>query len=223
MNPSTRTAISSVMRILLDNPLNSDFLVLPEDLLPDYSTRIEKPIDLERIHRNFKSGLYQTSREWYDDVCLVYTNTIKYYGVGAPWSDAAEYLLKQFKRIASELKAIDSQVWFTALNKRYSKFVSLVGNGPVPQGLDPVLAKISQASMDMVPLREKEIAQAMDWLNREARQGNAARDVIHLLSKLQPDLDFRTNDQVVIDAAKLNLHARQALTLYVKAQMTGAT
>jgi hypothetical protein len=108
----------------------------------------------------------------------------------------------------------------TALNKRYAKFVALAGNGPVPQGIDPLLSKIAQASTEMVPLKERELAHTVDWLSREIDHGDTAKDVVYLLSKLQPDLDFRTTDQVVIDADKLNSHARQALTLYVKAHMT---
>jgi hypothetical protein len=220
MNGQTREAISSVMRYLFSNPLNADFRGPPEDILPDYTKRIAKPMDLDRIQRKLDEGRYRSAHEWYDDVCLVYTNTIAYHAEGQPWREAAEYILKKFRNITATISAIDPTAWFSALNKRYAKFVALAGNGPVPQGLDPLLGKILQASNDMVPLKDRELAHTVDWLAKEIDSGDIARDVIYLLSKLQPDLDFKTSDQVVIDAEKLNSHARQALTLYVKAHMT---
>jgi hypothetical protein len=220
MNLATRDAIALVMRELISNSLNADFRGPPEDILPDYTKRIARPMDLDRIQRKLDQGGYRTAQEWYDDVCLVYTNTIEYHAEGQPWREAAEYILKKFRKRTATMCAIDPAVWFSALNKRYAKFVALAGNGPVPQGIDPLLSKIAQASTEMVPLKERELAHTVDWLSREIDHGDTAKDVVYLLSKLQPDLDFRTNDQVVIDADKLNSHARQALTLYVKAHMT---
>jgi hypothetical protein len=219
MNKTTRDAIAAVMQRLTVSPLNFDFFCAPEEVLPDYTDHIARPMDLTRIQTKLDQGEYATAREWYDDVCLVYTNAIQYYSAGQPLYDVAKYLLKSFRKLAVTFNAIDSVAWFTALNARYEKFVTLAGNSPVPQGLDPMLAKISAVSPDRVPLKPKEIADTIDWLTRAVESGDTAKDVVHLLSRLQPDLDFRNSTEVVIDADKLNMHALQALTMYVRAQI----
>jgi hypothetical protein len=219
MNRATRDAIAEIMDKLTSLPLNADFFCHPEDFFPDYTDRIAKPMDLTRIQTKIDQDEYATAREWHDDVCLIYTNAIHYYSPETPLHVVANYLLKYFRKLTLTFRPIDPAAWFAALNSQYEKFVTLAGNSPVPQGLDPMLAKITTASLDRVPPKAKEIAETMDWLNRAVENEETAKDVVHLLSRLQPDLDFRNASEVVIDGDKLNTPALQALVMYVNAQI----
>jgi len=46
--------------------------------LYDYITVISKPMDLDTVSRNFKTGKYKTAEEVVEDINLIWTNCMKY-------------------------------------------------------------------------------------------------------------------------------------------------
>jgi hypothetical protein len=216
MDAAARDAVRQAMRNLLHRPINYLFFHLNELEVPTYTSRVPHPIDLERIEVRLDRGGYSTAREWYDDVCLCYQNALRFHDEDSAYHHAAAFHLRDFQKTAGRLQCIDPVSWGACVKNQFEKIVEIAGNGPVPQGLDPVLKTFAKAIDGMVPVTPKEIVETIEWLNTQTEKPDVNRDILFLLAKYQPELDVRTKDALVVDAERLNAQARRALFLYAR-------
>ncbi|XP_053680641.1 histone-lysine N-methyltransferase ash1 [Anopheles nili] len=63
---------------------------------PLYYERIPKPLDLGQIETNIEQGAYRMPKTFEDDLLIMLSNAIKYYGIGSPEGVASEALKSHY-------------------------------------------------------------------------------------------------------------------------------
>lgn len=224
MNDTAYKSINNIMETLLNMPTNADFKFPVKDQLQGYTEKIARPMDLGTIDQKIKNKEYTNSYDWYKDVCLVYENCITYYGPKHHYSKIAEYNMQIFKKIAIGFSCEDTESWYSLLRRTYDKLIKIAGNSPVPQGVDPWLSALPSHTETAVPLTPSEIADTVDFLNKELQQddeskaSNVRKDIYAILKEMQPDIKLDSEENVV-DAQKLDENTRRVLNVYVKAHL----
>lgn len=202
---------------LKERPLNKYFIkpVDPEtEGLEGYYDIIKNPIDLTTVLSKLNDNQYESPVDWYNDVCLVYENALKYHKDNSIWHRIALYNLQEFKKVAIGIEYSDPQNWYDMVNTTMYKFSSLVANGPAPQGIDPlVISVLSKANETPLP-DEQKIAQMVEKLNRKLFKDDIKFDVISILKETQPDLRL-SHPKLTIDADNLTDLSLKALNLYL--------
>uniref|UniRef100_A0A4Y0AMC0 Histone-lysine N-methyltransferase n=1 Tax=Anopheles funestus TaxID=62324 RepID=A0A4Y0AMC0_ANOFN len=64
--------------------------------IPLYYERIPKPIDLAQIETNIEQGIYRMPKVFEDDLLIMLSNAIKYYGINSPEGIASEALKSHY-------------------------------------------------------------------------------------------------------------------------------
>lgn len=227
MNETTYKSINNIMETLLNMPTNADFK-FPIDNIEGYKEKIARPMDLGTINKKVKEHEYKNPHDWYKDVCLVYENCIKFHENNGPYPKIAEYNMQIFKKLAVGFECKNTESWYSLLRSTYNKLIKVAGNSPVPQGADPWLSNLPSHNEAAVPLTPSEIADAVDFLNKELQQDddskaeNVRKDIYSILKKMQPDIKF-TAEENVIDAQKLDENTQQVLNVYVKAHLNSSS
>ncbi|OHT12969.1 Bromodomain containing protein [Tritrichomonas foetus] len=219
MNPQNVNTIKRIMDQLLKMPTNYDFSYPLADRLQGYTDKISKPMDLGTIKTKVENGEYKNTKEWYDDVCLVYQNCQDYYPPKSLYPTMAVYNLKMFKKLAIGLECTSADSWYRLVRSTFDELIKSAGNSPVPQGLDPWLTNLPKHAEDSIPLTPLEIAETVNFLNRElAEKEEVRKDIYAILKEMQPDIKYN-DDSTSIDAEKLSENTRRALALYARAHM----
>lgn len=209
---------------LMDRPLNSYF-ALPAKDLENYEEIIENPMDFETITKKLKNDKYSSAIEWYKDVCLIYDNAMKYHPENSIFHSIAQYKKKEFEKIAIGIGCPDPQSWYDLTCQTMMKLSEIIANGPVPQGVDPMLLTIAKKAELMPPPTSQTIADIVSKLNEKQDDYNVRMDVITLLKETQPKQNLENEDKklliegekITIDADSLSPTTLNALSLYVKA------
>ena len=218
MNELCYLHCSKIMKEIFDMPTNADFKLSPEKL-EGYADKIKRPIDLTVINEKLQNKEYKDAYTWYKDVCLVYENAMEFYDVEHFYYKFAVYTLQVFKKLAFGLNCKDASKWYQMFRKTLDELIKVAGNSSVPQGIDPWLKNIpKQGSTVFVPLAPNEIAETVEFLNKELEKDSARKDIFAILKEMQPELKF-DSDPVTIDAEKLNETTRVALKTYAQAYM----
>ena len=113
----TREFLSKPLSILFRNPVDPI-----QDGLKNYFEIVKKPIDLTTINNKLQKRLYNTSTEWYDDMCLVFQNAIDYYPEESQLSMIAKYKLNEFKKLAIGLNSDSEDKWLKEISKIMRSF-----------------------------------------------------------------------------------------------------
>ncbi|XP_038122392.1 histone-lysine N-methyltransferase ash1 isoform X2 [Culex quinquefasciatus] len=72
-------------------------LALPnKKKVPLYYERIPKPIDLPHIQSNIEQGTYKQPKVFEDDLLIMFSNAVKYYGISSPEGVASEKLKEHY-------------------------------------------------------------------------------------------------------------------------------
>ncbi|CAG8440791.1 7097_t:CDS:10 [Funneliformis mosseae] len=96
-------AIDSVLNALKSySEYSSPFLKkVSSKEAPDYNKIIKRPMDLSQVSKNFKSGQYNSKKEFADDLYLIYDNCLLY---NTDPANAAEIVAQVQQEIAAEEK-----------------------------------------------------------------------------------------------------------------------
>ena len=207
--------ISRITKELMEQPLNCEFLH-PFDYGKEKHL-IPHPMDFDTIKKKINSKAYETPSDWYNDVCLIYNNALKYNDGRPPWNYIAQYKLKEFQKKAKGLSFKDPQEWYNSVSKTMKELTVLTARSPIPQGVDPLLSNIVKQSITMVPPKAQTIADLVNRLNKMiVDQERIHNDVITLLKMVQPDITI-SGEKLVLDADKLPEQTLNALYLYINA------
>ncbi|KAF2806156.1 Bromodomain-containing protein [Mytilinidion resinicola] len=120
--------------------------------IPNYLRIIKKPMDLSTVERNLKEGLYQTSKEFYSDVKLIFDNCYKF----NPPEDVVHKMGKDFQAVFEELWAEKSD-WL-ANNREASQPPSPTDSEEEEEDDDEVdaqTAELMALQQQMAQLNEK--------------------------------------------------------------------
>lgn len=205
---------------LMDRPLNGYFRepVNPEkEGLTNYNEIVKCPMDFSTINERLKNDYYNTGLEWYNDVCLVYENALKYHPEGTIFHQIAEYNLHEFKKHAIGFGCTDTQQWYDMVTKGMHSLSEEIAKGPVPQGVDPLILSIVKEAEGMMPLKSREVAELVDKLNKTLDNEDVHFDVLCILNETEPQLKI-DGEKVLIDADTLSQKSLNALYRYIKSQ-----
>jgi hypothetical protein len=206
---------------LLERPLNLEFSK-PADPekgeLHGYLDVIRRPMDLGTIEATLNQDGYATPLEWYNDVCLVYDNAMKFHPQGSFWWAIAHYNMMEFKRMAIGFGCSDPQQWYDWVSQTMFKLNKYISNGPVPQAIDPLILSVKKKAESMLPPTPQSIADLVDKINRRMEEDDIRYDVLCLLNQTQPNLKI-DGPEFTIDADTLTDVTLNALSLYVKAHL----
>ncbi|OHT06577.1 Bromodomain containing protein [Tritrichomonas foetus] len=200
---------------LTERPLNSYFID-PVKNLDNYFEIIKTPMDYRTINNNLKNDKYSSALEWYNDVCLIYDNAMTYHPKGSVFHSIAKYNKKEFQKLALGIGCPDPQSWYDLTCKTMQKLSTAIANGPVPQGIDPLLLSIVKKAELMPPPTPQLIADLVAKINGKLEDQNIKLDVMSLLKETQPSLKI-DGEKLTIDADSLSDITLNALSLYVKA------
>ncbi|KAF2497418.1 Bromodomain-containing protein [Lophium mytilinum] len=120
--------------------------------IPNYLRVIKKPMDLSTVEKNLREGLYQTSKEFYTDVKLIFDNCYKF----NPPEDAVHKMGKDFQAVFEELWAEKSD-WL-ANNREASQPPSPTDSEDEDEEEDEVdqqTAELMALQQQMAQLNEK--------------------------------------------------------------------
>jgi protein subunit release factor A len=126
---------------LYEHPLSKLFLqpVNPElDGVPDYFQKIKKPMDLGTIKSKLNSNDYKNSKEWLEDVYLVWQNAKNYHPKSSSIYRAAELLKKKTDKMVQTIPKDEIENWSLKLNKINSKIQALLKNPPSENCFVPI-------------------------------------------------------------------------------------
>jgi hypothetical protein len=210
----------AIMSDLIERPLNASFLkpVDPrQDGLDGYNDIISHPMDLGTIESKLTKDGYLTALEWYNDVCLVYENAIRYHSPGRLWHEIAQYNLAEFKKMALGFGCTDPQQWYQMLTQAMSTLNTRILDGPIPQGIDPMIPAIIAKAQTMLPPTPQLIADVVHKINAKLEDDVVRYDLRCLLADLEPSLKL-DGENVTVDADSLSEWTVNALDLYIKSQ-----
>lgn len=206
---------------LKDRPLNVYFLkpVDPEkEGLPGYFDVITKPMDLSTVQAKLNNDQYTSPLDWYHDVILVYDNALTYHKPDTIWHKIALYNLQEFKKLALGIGCNDPQTWYDMVNNTMFKLSTAMADGPVPQGIDPLILSVLRKAEEMVPPSSQSIAEMVDRINKRIDHEDVKYDILCILKETQPDLKI-DGEKMAIDADNLSVDSLKALSLYIKSKL----
>ena len=214
--------IKEFMKKFIERPLNQAFIhpVNPEiDGLPDYLEIVQNPMDLTQIKSKIENNKYDNACQWYSDVCLIYENAIKYHGEkgNTLWTEIAEFLLDDFKKIAKKFNVSNTQEWSKLLSEEMNKLGKKIEKSPVPQGIDDLVHSCIKRAESCPQITPQEVAGMVSRL-KVALQDEEKKGCIIAILKKQKDFSIpKDADTITIEISKLSQNSLNALNLYVRA------
>ena len=208
----------------MKQPLNIYFInpVNPEkDGLVGYRDIVNHPMDFTTINENLKAGVYQSPRDWYDDVVLIYENALLYHGIkeNTIWYTIAKFKLQEFKKMNKGYSCSDVQEWFDSVSEKMNQISEDISQSPVPQGMDPIIPTIIKQSGSLLPPKPQTIAELVFNLNKFLDNPRVHNDVLYILKQTQPDLKIE-GEKFSINADELSDATLNALTMYIDSTVT---
>ena len=204
-----------------DATYNSTFFFPSESFnLKNYDLIIQRRIDLKKIEENLNRKAYKTTKEWYDDVCLVFKNAKKYYSDPKGTQDpilvsVAEHRLNEFEKLAYGLNVEDSEKWAKKVKTATNKLTKLISTPPILFKESSKLKVLYQNAERIPDPNPDDIDFCLDVLNDMSKNSDSKDDLYSILynyASLSPN-DIK-ND--VVDLEKLNPYAVKLLVQYAK-------
>lgn len=212
----------SFMLDFMERPLNYTFKnpADPErDNLPNYYTIVQNPMDLTTVKNKLFNGQYQTTAQWYRDVCLIYENAIAYhtYSQNQLWIEISKHLLKEFQSQAKRFNVSDEAEWNEVYKIYFEKLGKAIEKSKVPQGIDDLVQSCIKRAESMPPIQDAELADLGPKLKALVEDESKKLCVLAILKKTQKDLSVpKDSDTLTIELDKLNITALNVINLYVR-------
>ena len=202
---------------LMERPLNCYFKSLNSLSLEGYNEIIDHPMDYQIIEDKLKNDKYNSAIDWYNDVCLIYDNAMKYHeSRDINFFEIARYCKKEFQKAALGIGFSDPQEWYDLTCQTMKRLSKLIANGPVPQGIDPFILSIVRKAESMPPPNPQSIADLVAKINMLIENMTIKMDVITILKETHSNLTIE-GEKLTIDADQLSELTLNSLYLYVKA------
>lgn len=204
---------------------NTDFSYPLSDYVRGYKNVISHPMDLMTVKNKLTKGVYKTTREWYNDVCLIYDNCLKYHSqsddkyVAELYITLAKYNLSEFKKMTLGLGYENDKEWNALVKKSKDKLMNLIKDCPLDLDVKSQMIDVSgDIDLELSKQEIKEVTETLNkWLSSDDDDENAKRrsDIFRILRETEEDLDMG-KEELVIDAAELKPSTLNTLWTYVK-------
>ncbi|OHS95946.1 Bromodomain containing protein [Tritrichomonas foetus] len=222
MNPQVLKTCQEITKSFISRAINVFFLnpVDPEmDDLPDYHKIVTNPMDLTTVETKLNQSQYSSPTQWYNDMCLIYENAIRYHTENSIWGIIAEQLLDDFKKAASGLNISNQAEWAEQLAKQKQKLGEVISNSPIKHGPDVLINGCIKRAEGLGRFPRDMIPELITRLNKlfERDEGRTAFfQIMKLTQKEQPVTPDEEGNSVV-DVEKLKDHTLNAVSLFVQA------
>ena len=224
MSTTQWEAITNFTKAFIERPLNAAFVnpIDPvKDDVPDYFDYITNPMDLSTVRNKIETKQYETADQWYNDICLIYENAIKYHSQKQfiYFVEVAEYLLKAFKKEALMLNAKSQNEWHELLQAEMNKLGKIIEKSPVPQGIDDLVAS-SIKRAETTAIQTSDVPEMVTKLQNAIKQPEKLNCIIAILKKTQKDLSIQKDtNTLTIEIEKLNANSLSALNIFLSADL----
>lgn len=224
MNPKVLKVCQEITKSFIAREINIFFLnpVDPErDDLPDYHKIVTNPMDLTTVETKLNNSIYNSSSQWYKDMCLIYENAIKYHTENTIWGIIAEQLLDDFKKAASGLQIETMDEWTAALAKQTKKFGEVISNSPIKINSNVLVSGCIKRAEGLRSFPQDLIPELISKLNSLFSDDSVRAAFFQIVKQTQKEQPFVTDEEgnTVVDVEKLKDHTLYAISFYVNAML----
>ena len=219
MDAQSLSTCISITKEFMSRPLNAFFSnPVSNDELPGYDEVISTPMDFSKVESKLFKHEYQSTSEWFKDVCLIYENAIKYHTEETIWGVIAKQLLHDFTKLANGLQARSSDEWIELLDAQTKKFGSVISSSPLKLSTDSLVQGCIKRSEGMPHFPQDKIPNLISKLNKMFELDEVKVSVLNIIKSTHkdPPLTYE-EDTVTIEIDKLKDQALNAIYFYVQA------
>ena len=98
--------------------------------LPDYNTKVRKPMYLAKVQQKLTGGQYASVEKWKEDMNLIWKNATTYHPPGSAFHAIAEELQFIFKKQTEKVPRTEYESWVLEFKKVHQELVSLLEAKP---------------------------------------------------------------------------------------------
>ena len=192
--------------------------------LPDYLDYIQKPMCFDFITEKISSKKYKSKKDWYNDVCLIFENCIKYHSQTGDIYNLVEdskYFLLKFKKDTKYFMK-DEKEWFDKVVELSNKIAVLITqlSSSGQRNSSTVLNSIKRAQdpkRPPKPLTNNDILLLAEKANELSKEPDINEDFYSLLKEAE-GMSNETASAGPVKIEELNPITQAALQLYVTAK-----
>lgn len=190
------------------------FPVDPEkDNLVDYDKKVKTPMDFSTITNKLNNKEYQSTKEWYNDMTLVFQNAIDYYSDGHPISTVSHFYLSEFKKASIGLNISSDLEWIKNVQDMTKQLTKCFLHPPFHNYSQKVID--IKNSLDSIPVPdEKDLFLNLDKLNSFGSNEDSKCDLYGIFKEIGRMSPESLNHP--IDLEKLPQNVIKSLIHYVK-------
>ena len=204
----TKSFLTRPCSILFKNPVDPI-----ADGLEGYNDIVKNPIDLSTINTKLQEKRYNSTFEWYNDMCLVFQNAIDYYPIESSISMIANFYLEVFKKEAIGLNFKSEQEWSDNVQQYTNKFTKILEKQPSLQKINPNLLSLCQRAEKNILPDKQTIANYVEKLNSLTMNDEIREDVIGILKEIE-GMSIEEISGQPVDLDKLKPTSLKSLVLY---------
>ena len=211
MDFSSLNEIKKKTEEFIKDPLQEWFIKKIPESEVEYYQIIKNPMYFNKIVDKINKNLYNNFDEWYDDVCQIYRNCIRFYHSQDFEYQIAFHCLKKFQKLMKHKRTISNKEWCQNIERKMNKFIKILTTGPIIQGVDTYLSIFDESNMIKGgPIEEMETNLSIRAHNPEVRT-----NIINIIKKKDPNYPLNSKP-LKIDLSKLQIDAKNALSEYSK-------
>lgn len=183
--------------------------------LVDYEKIVKNPMDFSTIINKLNNNSYQSTKEWYNDMTLVFQNAIDYYPEYEPISLISKYYLSEFKKASLGLNINSESEWLRNVKEMTQKLTKCFLHPPLQNCSQKVIDIKNNLDSIHTP-DEKEVSIWLGKLNSLGSNDETKYDLYGILKEIghiSPE-----NLKRPIDLEKLPPNVVKSLIQYAKDQ-----
>lgn len=185
--------------------------------LPNYDKVIEKPMDFVKIESKLSNKEYKKTSEWYNDVCLIYENAIKYHTDETIWGIIAKQLLHDFKKLANGFQIETHEEWVDLVNKQNQKFGDTLSDSPVKFTSDSFIFGCIKRSETISRFPQDKIPELVTNIKSKLKDDKFRAGIIAIIKTMHKEPPIaQEENEITIDIDKLKDQALVAISLYLQ-------
>lgn len=212
-----KKVITAYTEKLKANPLLEHFITINEEY---YKGKIEKPIDLSKIRANIDNNVYTSFNDWYDDLILLFDNTINFYKIhesdpNSEFIKISNYFKDMIERDFKLRRDKSDELFFELLTKYINKYRKILYNSPVIQCDDGILSQIIHESRNLKPQNDNVLSILFEFFNPKLSEPEIHRNVYNILEKTSSDIEFKADKTIEITLNDLKDETKNPLIYYM--------
>ena len=188
-----------------------------KDGLDKYFELIEKPMCFRTVLNNLQNRKYASTKQWLDDMTLIFKNAIHYYSSISEIPDVilliSDYMLQELNTAAFGMNIDNEKEWIKAVQDQTSKMTKLLSQPPIDQNNSKVVEILKR--IDTLPEPEMGVLlESSEILNDLTTKPKHKKDLYKILEHFGYNSTQFENKPV--DLEKIKPEARKALIAYAQ-------